>query len=184
MRLIVVPFILFLALSCAKRPTELSDRCKQIIESDSFYYTLPVAEIQGEFDNLFKLDNFVITTVDPDIQTIDFDCVVTVNPTSEKLEDLRRTLEENFDESVSIATRHTNAARCVTELKGIRFVEASGQLIRFKTTNQTWDLDMSKDKFSDWKFILFKKGKDPEIVPNVILTLDKIDEYFDTEGGH
>ena len=178
MRLLITTLILLLALSCIKRPTELSDRCQQIIESDSFYYAVPLGETQGQFDAMFKLDNFLTTSNDSEIQTIDFDCVISVNPTNEKLDELRRILEGNFDETVSIATKHIEAAKCVTESKGIKFVEASGQLIRFKTTNQTWDLDMQKDKFADWKFILFKKGKDPEIIPNIRLTFDEIDKYF------
>src|SRR5688572_16958336 len=137
MRLSITILILLLALSCIKRPTELSDKCKEIIESDSFYYAVPVAETQGQFDAMFKLDNFLTTSNDSEIQTIDFDCVITVNPTNEKLDELRRVLEDNFDETVSIATKHIEAARCVTESKGIKFVEASGQLIRIKTTNQT-----------------------------------------------
>jgi hypothetical protein len=178
MRLLINTLILLLALSCIKKPTELSDKCKQIIESDSFYYAVPVGETQAQFDAIFKLDNFLTTSNDSEIQTIDFNCVVTVNPTNEKLEELQKMFEDNFDETVSISIKHTEATRCVTESKGIRFVEATGQLIRFRTTNQTWDLDMEKDRFSDWKFILFKKGKAPEIVPNIRMRFDKIDEYF------
>jgi hypothetical protein len=178
MRLLLTALTLLLTLSCTKRPTELSDKCKQIIESDTFYYAVPVPEMQAQFDAMWKLDNFLTTSNDSEIQTIDFDCVVTINPTNEKLEELRKITEENFDETVRISTTHIEATKCVTGSKGIRFVEATGQLIRFKTTNQTWDLDMQKDKFSDWKFILFKKGKAPEVVPNIILTVDKIDQYF------
>ena len=62
---------------------------KQIIESDTFYYAVPVPEMQAQFDAMWKLDNFLTTSNDSEIQTIDFDCVVTINPTKEKLEEIR-----------------------------------------------------------------------------------------------
>jgi hypothetical protein len=182
MRLSITTLTLLMALSCSKRPAELSDKCKQTLDSDSFYFAVPEPEMQGQFDAIWKLDNFLTTSDDSGIQTIDFDCVVTVIPTNEKLEELRKILGDNFDETVRISSTHAEAAKCVTESKGIQFVEATGQLIRFKTTNQTWDLDMQKDKLSDWKFILFKRGKHPVIIPNVSLTFDKIDEYFGIEN--
>jgi hypothetical protein len=183
MRLIIILNFLVLTLSCSNRPMELSDKCKQIIESDSFYYVAPLPGMKEQFDAMWKLDNFLTTLSESEIQTIDFDCVVTVNPTPEKFEKLRKIEEEHFDETVRISTKHVDATRCVTESRGIKFVEATGQLIRFKTTNQTWDLDMQKDKFSDWKFVLFKKGKEPKIISNVQMTFDEIDIYFETEAS-
>jgi hypothetical protein len=165
-------------LDCSKTPAELSDECKQIIESDSFYYALPLLEGGVEYDPRLKLDIFLTTFNDHQIQTIDFDCVIAVDPTNEMLDDLQRGLEEDFDERVSIATKHMDAAKCITESKGIKFVKATGQLIRLKTARQTWDFDMAKYKFVAWKFILFKNGKDPVILPDVSLTIDEIDEYF------
>lgn len=162
---------------------ELSDKCKQIIESDSFYYVTPPPEMQAQFEAMWHLDNFLTTSKDSEVQTIDFDCIVSVNPTNEKLEELRKIDEENFDETVRISEKHIEATRCVTESNDLKFIDATGQLIRFKTTNQTWDLDMQKDKFSDWKFILFKKGKEPKVIPNVRMTFDEIDKYFGTEAS-
>jgi hypothetical protein len=178
MKPLLITLTLLLALSCTKRPTELSDKCKQVIESDSFYYAALIPEMQAQFDAMWKLDNFITTSSDSEIETIDFDCIVTINPTNEKLDELRKIEEESVDESIRISKKHIEATTCVAESKGIRFVEVTGQLIRFKTTNQTWVLDMQKDKFADWKFILFKKGKEPKIIPNIVLTLEKIDEYF------
>ena len=183
MRLTTIFTFLVMTLSCTNRPMELSDKCKQIIESDSFYYAAPLPRMKEQFDAMWKLDNFLTTFNDSEIQTVDFDCVVTVNPTPKKLEELRKTEEGYFDEIERITTKHVEATRCVTESRGIKFVEANGQLIRFKAANQTWDLDMQKDKFSDWKFILFKKGKEPKIIPNVQMTFDEIDIYFETEAS-
>ena len=180
MRLIIIPLTLLLALGCTKRPAELSDKCKQIIESDSFYYAVPIVEMEAQFDPMYKLDNFLTTSTDSGIETIDFDCLVLVNPTKEQLEELRKILETDFDETLSINYTHSEAAKCIAESKGIRSIDATERFIRFTTTNQTWDLDLQKGKFPEWKFILFKKGKNPEVIPNTRLTLDKIDQYFET----
>lgn len=162
---------------------ELSDRCQQIIESDTFYRAIPLVDRwEAQVDSIWKLDNFLITSNDSEIQTFDSDCVVTVNPTNERLDELRTVFDDNFDETVSIAARHTEAAKCVTESSGIQFFEATGQLVRFRGTNQTWDLDMQKDKLADWKFIFFKKGKEPKIIPNVMLMFDEIDKYFELKS--
>jgi hypothetical protein len=92
---------------------ELGDGSKPIIESDSFYYAAPLPEMKAQFDAIWKLDNFLTTSNDPEIQTVDFDCVVTVNPTAEQLEELRKVEKEHFDETVRISTKHTEATRCV-----------------------------------------------------------------------
>lgn len=169
---------LLLALGCAKKPSELSDKCKQIIESDSFYYAVPLHEMQAEFEAMYKLDNFLTTTTDSEIQTIDFDCLVGVNPTEEQFEQLRKMSETDFTETIRINSIHSDAARCMIESRGIRFIDATGRFIRFTTKNQTWDLDLQKSKFPEWKFILFKEGENPEIISNVALTIEKVEQYF------
>src|SRR5690606_22054402 len=99
-------FLLLILNSCTKRPTGLSAECKQIIESDSFYYAVPLPEMQAEFDAMWRLDNFLTTSEDWEVQTIDFDCIVSVNPTNEKLQELRKIAQEHFDETVRISTKH------------------------------------------------------------------------------
>lgn len=67
------------------------------------------------------------------------------------------------------------------ESNGIRTLTPTGQFLRFIGKNRTWDLDIRKDTFPDWKFILFNKEKEPMVLPSTSVTVEEIEQYFRNE---
>lgn len=88
--LIIITLIPLGILSCSKRDTKLSDSCRDIIESDSFYFALPLDE--GQYKAIYRLENYITQMADSQVQTIDYDCAVVVNPTDEQFDKLREIL--------------------------------------------------------------------------------------------
>lgn len=176
MRPLIILSIFCLALSCTKKETKLSNSCVEIMESDSFYYALPLDELQ--YKAMYRTENYITQVIDSQVQNIDFDCAVVVNPSEEEISNLRKTMGQDFDESFRISTKHSEAIKCMIESKGIRTVVVTEQFIRFVTKSRTWDLDVQKDNIPDWKFILFKEGKDPMILPSLTLTVEDVEQYF------
>lgn len=171
-----IPAFIFLSAACCSKKETLSDSCKEIIQSDSFYYALPLDEQQ--YREMFRLENYLTQQADSTAQTIDFDCAVVVHPTNERLDELRVTLGQDFDGNVKINTRHCEAVSCMIESKGIRTLAATGQFVRFITKKGMWDLNVQKNTLPDWKFILFKEGKAPVVLPSIMVTTEEVNRYF------
>ncbi|MBT1701035.1 hypothetical protein KK083_29350 [Fulvivirgaceae bacterium PWU4] len=175
----LIAITIFLAvISCSKKEP-LSDSCKDIIESDSFYYALPLSVQQ--YKQMYRLENYLTAGTDS-VQTIDFDCAVIVNPTNEQVGELKKMQGQDFEENAKIDTRHREAARCMIESRGIQTLTATGQFIRFTSKNQTWHLDVQRDMLPDWKLILYKEGNAPLILPGLTLTMEDVDQYFKNVG--
>lgn len=175
MRLLITIPVFLLIISCSKKES-LSDSCKDIIESDSFYFALPLNDRQ--YKEMYRLENYLTKVADSTVQTIDFDCAVIVTPTNERVNELKEMPDQDLEENVRINTRHRKAVSCMIESRGIRTLAATGKFIRFITKNQTWDLDVQKDTLPDWKLILFKEGNAPMILPSLTLTMEDVDQYF------
>ena len=41
------------------------------------------------------------------------------------------------------------------------------------------DLEIRRDSVPGWKVILFKVSKDPIVLPNVLVTTEEVETYFD-----
>ena len=162
--------------SCTNRNTRIDDSCAEIIESDTFYWTQPLNV--PAYKAMYRTENYLTEIDDSQALVIDFDCAIVVSPTDEQIAELKRTIGQGSDESVKISTRHCEAIRCMIESKGIRTFWPTRQFIRFETGTRTWGLDVRRDSFPDWKFILFKRGKDPVILPSLTLTIEDIDQYL------
>jgi len=171
----IIPVIFLLVLSCSKQEAKLSDSCIDIIESDTFYFALP---LDGQHKVMYRLEDYLIQVIDSRIQTIDFNCAVVVTPTNKQIDKLRK----DFNENLEINTKHSEAVICMIESKGIPALAATGQFIRFIGKDRTWDLDIRKDTFPDWKFILFKETGEPVILPSLYMTIEEVEQYFESEG--
>jgi|SRR5688572_24672117 len=125
--------------------------------------------------------NYITKVIDSSVQTINFDCAVAVKPSNEQIDKFREGLAQDFGENLKINTRHFEAVSCLIESKGIPTVAASGQFLRFIGKEGTWDLDMGKDTFADWKVIPFKERKEPVILPSISLTIEEVNPYFERE---
>lgn len=150
-----------------------------IIESDSFYFALPMDERQ--YKAMYRLENYLSQANDPTVQTIDFDCAVVASPTNGQIDNLKEIVGQDFDENLKINTRHSEAVRCIIESYGIPTVEATGRFLRFIGKDRIWNLDIEKDNFPDWKFILFRKKNQPLILPSVTVTREEVEQYFGVE---
>jgi hypothetical protein len=171
-----ISLVFVLALSCLKKEGKVSDECIDIIKSDSFYFALPLDA--GQYKARYRLENYLAQVMDSNVQTIDFDCAVVINPTNSQIGQLKEILKVDFDETIRINTRHSEAGCCIIESHGIPTLNATGQFLRFIGEDRTWDLDIRKDTLPDWKFILFKKTKEPMVFPSVAVTLKEVEQYF------
>ena len=165
-------------MSCSKQDTKLSDSCIDIIESDSFYFALP---LDGQHKVMYRLEDYLTQVIDSRVQTFDFNCAVVVTPTNKQIDKLREILGQDFDDNLKINTRHSEAVSCMIESNGIPALAATGQFLRFMGKDRTWDLDIRKDTFPDWKFILFNERSEPLILPSLYMTIEEVEQYFESE---
>jgi len=149
-----------------------------IIEADSFYFTLP---LEGQYKVMYQLENYITPGINVKVKTIDFNCAVVINPTYEQLDKLKEILGPDFNENLKINERHSDAVRCIIESKGIPIIVPTGQFVRFIGKNRTWDLDIRRDTFPDWKFILFNERMEPVVLPTVMVTMEEVEKYFGIE---
>ncbi len=149
-----------------------------IIESDSFYFALPD---YGQYKAMYRLEDYLTQVIDSSVQMIDFNCAVVITPTNKQIDELREILGQDFNENLKINTRHSEAVRCMIESKGIPALAATGQFLRFIGKDRTWDLDIRKDTFPDWKFILFKEKSEPMILLSLYMTIEEVEQYFENE---
>jgi hypothetical protein len=137
--------------------------------------------LEGQHKAIYRLENYITQIADSQAQTIDYNCAVGVNPTDEQFDMLQEILGQDFDENKNINIRHSEAVSCMIESYGIRTLTSTGQFLRFVGKNRTWDVDIRKDTFPDWKFILFNKKKEPVVLPSINVTVEEIEQYFRDE---
>lgn len=154
------------------------------MESDSFYYALPLPLDEFSYKSMYRTENYITERTDSKVQTIAFDCAVVVNPSEDQILNLKKAIGDDInirndiDKSTIISAKHSEAVRCMIESKGIRTLEATGQFISFVSEKRIWNLNVRKDSIPDWKYIFYKEGKEPLILPSLMLTVEDVEQYF------
>jgi hypothetical protein len=87
--------------------------------------------------------------------------------------------EENFYIGAYDSNWYQGIAIEKMDSVGIKQISASGQFLRLKGQNKTWDLDIRKKNLPAWNLIFFKRTKEPQVISTVDLTTEKVREYFD-----
>lgn len=165
--------------TCSTNNSTLSQSCVDIIASDSFYFALPLLNSGDKYyEEMFRLENYITKTIDAEAQHIDFDCVIIVDPTEEEIAKGRIERGREFEDDFEIGSRHSKALSCLIESRWVPTVAATGQFVKLTSKHRTWDLNVQRNDFADWTFILFKTNKTPLVLPSLLVTEEKLEQYF------
>ena len=149
------------------------------LEHKAIYFALPLGMDFDQYKAMYNVKNYLAEIYNRGSQYIDFDCVVIAYPTSEQAEKLTMMKLPVDHESIELNRRHAEAVAKMIQSYGLRTVFTTEQFIHLKGDRRAWDLDVRKDKIPDWKFIFFKKEKEPTMLPNVLVTREEVQHYFE-----
>jgi hypothetical protein len=164
--------------SCGSTPTE-----ERIGTIDSAGYINENGFDSNTFESFLRLENYLCTAKipSPELQVIDSTCAILVNPTDEQFIEMK----ENYGEDGLATLTDDNGyfqsnARHILDSASIKITEAEKRFIRLAgENNRTWLLDIRKEGAPAWNLIIFNTRKEPEIIPAIDLTHNKIVQYFD-----
>jgi hypothetical protein len=151
-------------------------------ENEPIYFALPLGMSLEEYKAMSDIKSFQSAIDMSQHEFIDFDCAVIVSPAFEEVEALRTMLGSD-DESIEINITHSKTISKRIELYGIKTIPTMERFIIFKGEKATWKLDMRRDSISAWKVILFNKAKEPIVLPNILVTKDDVEQYFETSSN-
>lgn len=134
-----------------------------------------------DYESLFKLDSYLSKKIpDSALQIIDFDCAILIYPTDEQIEEMKKIEgEEAFYIGADDSNWYQGMSIETMDSVGIKQITASGQFLRLKGHDSTWDLDIRKKNLPAWNLIFFKHTKEPQIVSTLDLTVEHVREYFE-----
>lgn len=131
-----------------------------------------------ELQNYFKDQAIAIEPAE--IQMVDSTCAILIYPTEEQLAQLRAENGDAFQTIASDNIYYHGMAIQMLDSINVETVTANARYINFEggSPSQSWTLDIRKEGAPPWNLIFFHKTKEPEIVPFVDLSRQKIIEYF------
>jgi hypothetical protein len=162
-----------------KSSRETSDSTTKTVDTISQLPTVDTARF--DYDSYFKLESYLTKNKieNEKFETIDFDCAILVYPTIEQIEEMKKEEgEEDFYIAADDINWYQGQAIDMIDSVGITNTAATGQFIRLKGKQETWDLDIRKKNLPAWNVIFFKTDKEPKIVSTVDLTVDEVRAYF------
>jgi hypothetical protein len=136
-----------------------------------------------EYATLFELESYLVNDAIEDslLEIVDFDCAILIYPTEEQIEEMIKTEgEEDFYVGADDSNWYQGMAIQMMDSVGIKQISASGQYLRLKGPNESWDLDIRKKNLPAWNLIFFKRTKEPKIVSTIDLTMEEVKVYFGT----
>ena len=131
-----------------------------------------------ELANYFK--DIEVPVKPTEIQTVDSTCAILIYPTEEQLAELKTEYGDNFQTVASDNIYYHGMAIQMLDSINVETVTAKARYINFKGGNgsNAWTLDIRKEGAPPWNLIFFHRNKEPEIVPFVDLSKQKIVDYF------
>jgi hypothetical protein len=164
---------------CPRPKTKFNATSIDDLEHQAIYFALPLGMDLDQYKAMYNLKNYLSEIDSRRLEYIDFACVVIAYPSSEQIEKLSMTKLPVDHESIEVNRRHEQVLAKMIQSFGLRTEFTPEQFIYFKGDRGSWDLDVRKDKIPDWKFILFKKDKEPTLLPNVLVTREEVEHYFE-----
>ncbi|MBN8701863.1 MAG: hypothetical protein J0M08_02285 [Bacteroidetes bacterium] len=114
------------------------------------------------------------------LQVIDYDCAILIYPTENQIKEMEKENgEEAFYTIAEDSQFYQGNAIGIIDSLGIKTIKASGQFLRLKGDNETWDLDIRKKNLPAWNIIFFKSAKEPQIISAIDLTIEQTKHYFE-----
>jgi hypothetical protein len=172
-------FIISIAVfGCSDKKREPIETTMDSLENESVYFALPLGMSIEQYKAMHNLERFLAEPDQTAADYIDFDGAVAISPTTDELEKLRTILSED-DETIEVNRKLSESAAEMIRAYGLKTISTTGPIISFKGVKGIHTLDMRRDSIPSWKFILFKTSKDPMLLPNVLVTRDEVEAYFE-----
>ena len=133
-----------------------------------------------DYDSFFKLESYLTKNKieNGKYEIVDFDCEILIYPTIEQIYEMKKEEGEDFYIGADDSNWYQGQAIGMIDSIAIKKITATGQFLRLKGKQETWDLDIRKKNLPTWNLIFFKTNKEPKIVSTVDLTVDEVKEYF------
>lgn len=133
-----------------------------------------------DYNSFYKLKSYLINEITNtgDLEIIDYDCAVIINPTSGQIEELKNNMsEEDFYTVADDNQYYQGLAFVLLDSLKVRIVSTDKKFLKF-VGDKVLTLSIRKKNLPMWNIILFSKHKEPLIVPAVELGAEQIIEYF------
>lgn len=166
--------------SCSSTQTE--ERNSAIDSTENIYEN---GFDSNTFESFLRLENYLTAAkiTSPELQLIDSTCAIFVNPTEEQFIEMKKNYGEDGLATLTDDNGYfQSSARHILDSASIKITEVEKRFIRLVgENNKTWLLDIRKEGAPAWNLIIFNTRKEPEIIPAIDLTHNKIVQYFDVK---
>ena len=94
------------------------------------------------------------------------------------LDHLKDVLKDDFHETVGGNAKYYEMVKRLVESNGGKVISMEIDYLKLIGQNKTWNLALRKDNLPPWNLIFFKADKEPMLVPDSVLSIDLVKEYF------
>jgi len=132
-----------------------------------------------------KLENYLVDKHDAtDLIEISKSIALLVTPSEEQIAEMQKDSdEEEFYTIMDDANYYHSVAIGLIDSMKIETLGANSQYVKFLGSNgKSWILDLRAPKAAPWNIIFFNVNKEPEIISEIDLNVDKIRSYFDLKS--
>jgi hypothetical protein len=163
-----------IAFGCSPKPEHV-----EASTQDSIKAPIASAFDQNNSDSYLNLNNYAVTDADTsNIESINFNCALIVNPTPEQVENLVTTYGDDFSTMADDYTFYQSEAIVKFDSAKVKVVNAEKRFVRLIGSSRTWVLDLRKDGAPEWNIILFNIEKEPQVSSAIDVTYEKVGQYF------
>jgi hypothetical protein len=175
MKLFYTIILCLIILSCGKNKENAS-------ESDSLKTAKPDSTMSGD-GTPPKLENFLVgeQTDTSKVQVINYDCALLLPIAENVVKEMEKagSSDEEIATTLDDANFYSYQASEMIDSIGVKTVMSKKQFIKFVGNQKNWTVDTYKKDLAGWNIILFKTNKEPQLAPNISVTLDLAKNYFD-----
>jgi hypothetical protein len=134
---------------------------------------------ENNFDSYINLDNYTVTDADTsNIQSINFNCAVIVNPTEEQVQSMEKEYGDDFPTMADDYNFYQSEALVKFDSAKVKVVNAEKRFLKLIGSSRSWILDLRKDGAPEWNIILFNVEKQPQVSSAIDVTYERVGEYF------
>jgi hypothetical protein len=137
----------------------------------------------ASFESFLRLENYLSAAKIPesDLQVIDSSCAIFVNPNGRQITEMREAYGEEGLASLTDDNGYFQSnARRILDSVSVKIMDADKRFIKLKGQDgRSWILDLRKEGAPEWNLIIFNTRREPEIVPAIDLTWNRVVGYFD-----
>jgi hypothetical protein len=168
----VLPGVIFLGCSPKTENT-------QTLGQDSIKAMTASGFDENNFESYINLENYTVADADSaNIQSINFNCAVVVNPTDDQVQSMEKEYGDDFATMADDYSFYQSEAIIKFDSAKVKVVDAEKRFVKLIGTSRSWILDLRKDGAPEWNIILFNIDKEPQVSSAIDITYEKVGEYF------